>query len=204
MKKEYLVKGCLTLCEHLFSILGGTETGQWIELGIDEKESGTRTILSGNTKEEIVAAVETCPDIMRLMLKVGFDHVFVDIWENTDGSLISVKSAKTDSIRLYETLVKEIPAGEYELIGEISFSERKFSIVNGYGNEGAYYKNELAYVFFMNFPCYAGELYEDGEYDTREVFLDCLSDESEDTTKLSFKLFQHVCWQNPYVASMEI
>lgn len=88
---------------------------------------------------------------------------------------------------------------EYELI-EVEKAETK---------QGFVFKATHVLKHFNNLPCYVGELYEKGEYDTRETIIDdtydYFPDESEsDIEELATECFNTIDWQSPSSYLLEL
>lgn len=209
MKTEDIVKASECLIEHLLKKLNDqVKKGkdQWYELGIDQgNQLGTRTLVSGDTKEQIMQEVLTSKQIQDRLLQTGFDHVFIDIWQmDTRDMPNTICTAAVDCVTLFNQLSESIPIQNYESYGSIGYNpDGTFKIEKEWINEGAIYKNELAYVFFKNFPAYAGDLYEPEEYDTRQNFVDCVEDEIH-REETALKIFHSVSWENPLTIYLEI
>lgn len=156
-------------------LLGGTKElneNQWFELGVDYgDEIGTKTLLSSNEKEDLIKLVSTDQCSQEKILKVGFDHVFLELWgENSKGNPAPIHSVKPDAFVLFSKLCETIPEGHYISEGSLKQEKGNYIIEKEYQGEGFHFKNEIGYVFFTDFPAYAGEYDESDEYETRKDF----------------------------------
>ena len=119
MRTEEIVKASHCLIEHLFYKLNDQVKkgkNQWYELGIDQgNKLGTKTIVSGDTKEQIMHEVLTNKQIQDSLLQTGFDHVFLDIWQITAKDMPNIIcSAKIDCVTLFNQLTESIPSPNYQ------------------------------------------------------------------------------------------
>lgn len=121
--------------------------------------------------------------------------MFLDAWDMDDVSEtpFTICSAKTDNI----------PSENYISYGSVDAVDNTLKIEKEWAYEGEIYKNELAYIFFADFPSYAGDLYEPEEYDTRKTFMMCIENKVREE-EFSLRLFSSVMWQSPLTVYRDI
>ena len=194
LKRSDIIQACRTLLLHLNANANFPgellPANQWLELCIDQgDELGTRTLVKADTFEYILQIVTACESDQDALCKLGFDHVTLELWE--------AKVSKTDTFRLFTELTAVIP--ENHFIGNGSLQQApdgSFIVCKEYMDEETInYKNELAYVFFMDFPAYAGEMYEETEYNTRRDFL--AYNKPDGQLNSAILMFDVVRWESP-------
>ena len=84
------------------------DENQWFELGVNYgDEIGTKTLLSSNEKEDLIRLVLTDQCSQEEILKVGFDHVFLELWgENSKGNPEPIYSSQPNAFTLFGNCVK--------------------------------------------------------------------------------------------------
>lgn len=190
---------CQLLLKHLFSLLDTKsflKETQWYELGVDYgNEIGTRTIAKGKSIQDLLSACNSITNQTEI-LKVGFDHTFLEIWDDLSGDPVPVLSVQPYKWTLFKLLTESIPESTYLSYGQVNGENETYFFSKEYVGENCIYKNEIAFVFFSEFPAYAGELYDWDEFDTRIDFLACEMnpDRKEQVAKL---IFQNISWQSP-------
>ena len=80
LNAEDIKIGFRCLAELLLEGMKELDENQWFELGVNYgDEIGTKTLLSSNEKEDLIRLVLTDQCSQEEILKVGFDHVFLEL-----------------------------------------------------------------------------------------------------------------------------
>ena len=195
LNAEDIKIGFRCLAELLLEGMKELDENQWFELGVnDGDEIGTKTLLSSNEKEDLIRLVLTDQCSQEEILKVGFDHVFLELWgENSKGNPEPIYSSQPNAFTLFGKLCEAIPEGHYISEGSLKQEKGNYIIEKEYQGEGFHFKNEIGYVFFTDFPAYASEYAEPDEYETRKDFerRENLPSLGDDT---AIRIFQEVEW----------
>ena len=81
LNAEDIKIGFRCLAELLLEGMKELDENQWFELGVNYgDEIGTKTLLSSNEKEDLIRLVLTDQCSQEEILKVGFDHVFQNLF----------------------------------------------------------------------------------------------------------------------------
>ena len=195
LNAEDIKIGFRCLAELLLDGMKELDENLWFELGVNYgDEIGTKTLLSSNEKEDLIRLVLTDQCSQEEILKVGFDHVFLELWgENSKGNPEPIYSSQPNAFTLFGKLCEAIPEGHYISEGSLKQEKGNYIIEKEYQGEGFHFKNEIGYVFFTDFPAYAGEYAEPDEYETRKDFerRENLPSLGDDT---AIRIFQEVEW----------
>lgn len=190
---------CQILLNHLFSLLNTKNSlreTQWYELGVDYgNEIGTQTIAQGKSIQDLLSACNSITNQTEI-LKVGFDHTFLEIWDNLSGDPTPILSVKPDSFKLFTLLITSIPSNNFLSYGKITIKNKKFSFEKEFVGDGYIYKNEIGFVFFSDFPAYVGEMYDWDEFDTRADFL-YFEENPNQKERIAELIFRNISWQSP-------
>jgi hypothetical protein len=171
----------------------------------------TNVLCNADTLDELRKKVMSNMMVQEALLEIGLDHIFMQVNKQNTGHN-SNHVIMLSSYEVFEVIEKAIDKKAYINCGSVTQESYRFRFTKDYNGEGIIYKNELALVFFKDFPCYVAELYNEDdetsysdEYDTRSDFINyCADYDFGDYFEMSPKvdnivslLFQQIQWETP-------